>query len=267
MGSVLRPNRVKQAIQEGRPAFGIYLRVPNPTMVELAGYAGFDFVRIDTHHAFPNLETLENMIRAADAVGISPFVRTAIDRDLILAVLDMGAHGLVIPHCKSAADARQVVEYSKYAPLGDRGMYTAGRPGAYGAVSGSEYLKWARENIIVSVQLEDKEAYDELDEIANVDGLDMLQCGRGDLGTSLGVDRGENPMSLVYEYEARMVDAAHRAGKPASVNYYPTSEDGIRRLKEWVKKGVECISLGSDTIVIRHRFESALKDIKSVLAG
>src|SRR5512133_1581688 len=123
----LKKNPVKQSLREGKTVFGIYIGVTSPTMVEMAGYAGFDFVRIDASHNAYDITAIVNMIRAAEASGVTPMVRLDNDPHLIANVLEAGAMGLFIPDVSSPEKARSVVDAVHFAPMGDRGTYAACR--------------------------------------------------------------------------------------------------------------------------------------------
>ena len=153
----LKKNPVKQALREGRTVFGLYIAVPEPTMVELAGQAGFDFIRIDISHNAYDLPTVVHMIRAAEAVGVTPMARVDNDPYLIANVLEAGMMGLIVPDVATYEKAVSVVKAVHFAPLGDRGTYSAARVMGYGRVSGGDYSKWSNEEILLGIQIESKE--------------------------------------------------------------------------------------------------------------
>ena len=189
----LKKNPVKQAIRDGKTVFGIYIAVPSPVMVELAGYAGFDFVRIDICHSAVDLPAIADMIRAAEASGVTPMVRVDYDPHLIAKVLEAGAMGLLVPDVSTVEMARSVVDAVHFAPLGDRGTFAASRITRYGAISSGEYAKWSNEEILLGVQIESKEAADNLEKTLGVDGIDMIGSGTGRSGERLGSHRAEEP--------------------------------------------------------------------------
>lgn len=107
---MLQTNHLKRALAEGKTVFGLLNSIPSPLLVEMIGYAGFDFVILDMEHVCVNPETLENMVRAAECAGVTPLVRVpSAAPDVILRALDCGAQGVVVPHVRTAADAAQAV--------------------------------------------------------------------------------------------------------------------------------------------------------------
>ena len=253
----LKKNPVKQALRDGRTVFGIYIGVPAPAMVELAGYAGFDFVRIDISHNAYDINTIVHMIRAADAAGVTPMVRVDNDPHLIANVLEAGAMGLIVPDVSTPEKARSVVNAVHFAPLGDRGTYAATRIARYGAISSGDYCKWSNEEIILGIQIESKEAADNLEKTLSVDGIDMIGSGRGDLSNSLGLTGQKNHPS-VLALEEKIFDTAKSRGKYTSVNLDPTAPNFAETVASWKKKA-QVITLGHDITLIRKNFTDAIK--------
>ncbi len=253
----LKKNPVKQALRDGRTVFGIYIGVPSPAMVELAGYAGFDFVRIDISHNAYDINTIVHMIRAAEAAGVTPMVRIDNDPHLIANVLEAGAMGLIVPDVSTPEKARAVVDAVHFAPLGDRGTFAATRIARYGAISGGDYCKWSNEEILLGIQIESKEAADNLEKTLSVDGIDMIGSGRGDLSNALGLTGQKNHPS-VLALEERIFATAKSRGKYTSVNLDPTAPNFAETVASW-KKRSQVITLGHDITLIRKNFADAIK--------
>lgn len=253
----LKKNPVKQAIREGKTVFGIYIGVTSPTMVEMAGYAGFDFVRIDASHNAYDITAIVGMIRAAEASGVTPMVRLDNDPHLIANVLEAGAMGLFIPDVSSPEKARAVVDAVHFAPLGDRGTYAASRVTRYGAISSGEYATWSNEELLLGIQIESTEAADNLEDTLGVGGIDMIGSGRGDLANALGLT-GQKNHPDVLALEERIFAAARKRGKCISVNLDPTAPDFAQTVAAWKTKA-QVITLGHDITLIRKHFGDAIK--------
>lgn len=246
----LRPNRIRSAHRQGKPAFGSYVKTPAPMMVEMLGFAGLDFVRIDLNAGHFNTETVENMIRAAHAIGVTPVVRVERnDPQQIQAAINMGALGIIVPEVTGRADVEMAVRAAKLPPYGDRHA-DAGSTTGFGTVSSAEYARWAEEHIILSVQVETKTAMEAVDAIAAIPGLDMVQSGRGTLSYQLGVP-GQQYHPIVLQAERTVAESGLRAGKMVGLQYYPL-RDGthIQTIKDWIRQGVLCHSLGIDTDIV-----------------
>ena len=184
---MLQTNQLKHALAEGKTVFGLLNSIPLPLMVEMVGYAGYDFVILDMEHVCVNPETLENMVRAAECAGITPLVRVpGAAPEAILRALDCGAQGIVVPHLRNAEEAAQVVAASRYHPLGSRGI-SGGRTTGFGTIALPAYFTRANAEIMVVAMIEDKEGVDNLDAILSVAGIDMVIEGAIDLSQSYGV--------------------------------------------------------------------------------
>jgi len=254
---LLKKNPVKEAIRNGETVFGLYIGVPSPVMVELAGYAGFDFVRIDISHSTVDLPGVVNMIRAAEASGVVPMARTDNDPHLIANLLEAGVLGLFIPDVSTAEKARAVVDAVHFGPLGERGTFAAARVTRYGSISGGEYAKWSNAEILLGIQIESREAADNLEEILGVDGIDMIGSGRGDLANALGLT-GQKNHPAVLALEEEIFNKAVGRGKAISVNLDPTAPDFAETAALWKKKA-RVITLGHDITIIRKNFTEAVK--------
>jgi len=175
----MRENRVKAKIREGKLAIGTYVGLADPALVEVIGLAGFDAAFIDTEHSAFDFKLVEEMIRAADLVGITSIVRVPENNPkTFLRILDMGAQAIQVPHIKSRDDAIAAVKAMRYAPLGERGMAGASRASGYGTVSRAEHVVTCNSETMVIVMVEDQEAISDLEGIASVDGLDLVAWGR-----------------------------------------------------------------------------------------
>lgn len=257
----MRENKVKIKIENGEIVFGIYSVIPSPDMIELAGICGMDYVRIDCHHGSLNMETVANMIRAAELVGVTPFVRVYNDPQRILSVLDMGAMGVIVPDISNAEEARAAVESAKYHPIGGRGLFSNSRASNYGDFSGKKYIEWANKNIMVGLQIENKSAIDNIEEILSVEGIDFIMSGRNDLSQSLGVG-GHKNHPLVLEVEERIANAATKANVMVTLNMNPYQETYEDTLKNLINNGSKMITLGTDISSIIHIYKSTIKKLK-----
>ncbi len=250
LSPALRINRIRQAYQERKPAFGTYVKTPTPMMIEMLAFAGLDFVRIDLNAGHFNTETVENLTRTAHATGITPVIRVERnDPQQIQAAIDMGALGIIVPEVNGRADVETAVRAAKLPPYGNRRI-GGGSIVGFGTVSSADYAKWAEEHIILSVQVETKTAVEEVDAIAAIPGLDMLQSGRGTLSYEYGVP-GQQYHPTVLQAERTVVESALRAQKMVGLQYYPLRDrNHIQIVKDWIRRGVLCHSLGIDTDIV-----------------
>src|SRR5262249_45187330 len=151
---------------------GIMNSMPSALMVEMIGYAGFDFVVIDREHVCADLETLEHAVRAAECAGIPALVRVP-TLDEIPRALDCGAYGIIAPRVRSRAEAERIAQASRYHPRGHRGI-TGGRTTGFGTIPLASYVSKANDEVLVVAMIEDREAVEQIDEIASVPGIDVI---------------------------------------------------------------------------------------------
>lgn len=262
---MLTPNVVKQSLAEGRQVFGLFCSVPVPLMIETIAHAGFDFVIIDTEHALVNPETLENMIRAAEAVNITPFVRVtgAFPND-ILRVLDAGAKGVVVPHICTAAEAELAVKSSRYFPEGMRSL-NGGRPAGFGKLDLPTYIQQANQEVMVIAMIEDREGVENLDAILSVPGLDMVLEGAADLSQSYGV-----PWQTSSEQVREAIAQIHHKSLQANVTFCAIPR-ATSDFQKWVNQGVQAFVLGDDRGItyraMRDFLQSKLQSIETETAN
>ncbi|MDA7948810.1 MAG: aldolase/citrate lyase family protein [Hyphomicrobiaceae bacterium] len=222
----MKPNKMKEKFAVNAPAFGLSVMIPSPQMVEMAGGLGFDWVLIDCEHGAISLESVELMIMAAEAVDITPIVRppTKSPRE-IMAVMDIGAMGVQVPHVNTADDARNAVAAVKYHPTGNRSMAAGIRAQGYGLGSSSEdYVETANRETLACVQLEDPEAIENADEILKVDGIDVFFIGPSDLSQAMGHPgnaRAPEVAQAIDETLAKIVAAGHTPGMPGTTENLP----------------------------------------------
>lgn len=251
---MLRPNKLKRALGAGTPAFGLINSVPAPLLVEMLGYAGYDFVIIDLEHGCTNLETVEHALRAAECSGTTSLVRVpGPDPQIILRVLDAGAQGIVIPHVSSAEEARIAVSASRYHPLGCRGI-SGGRTTGFGTLGLKDYFALANDEILVAVMIEDRAGLDAIDAILAVPGIDLVLEGAVDLSQSLGVP-GELLHPDVQAALAQLADRSQAAGVPFCA--VPRADGQI---EAWRRRGVHAFLVGDDRGVAFRALKAYLRD-------
>jgi 4-hydroxy-2-oxoheptanedioate aldolase len=206
--------RLPQLLRGDRPLAGMFIGFPSPAIVEMCGYAGFDFVIIDNEHGPASIETTENLIRAARCGGTIPIVRAELPQ--LSRVLDAGASGVMVPAVNSADEARAIVAACKYPPLGERSAAFTTRAGGYTFFGGAAQIQRVNEGVAVIAMIETREAYRNLDSILAVKGLDGVFVGLSDLAISMGYP-GDNMHPEVQEALASIVQRANTAGLGAGL--------------------------------------------------
>ena len=180
------PNLLKQRLNGGELILGTQLPAPSASVTAATCQADIDFLWIDTEHAPYATEALEVLPVLARQHGVAPLIRVAWnDPALIKKAYDVGAVAVMVPQINSAEEAARAVDYAFYPPKGSRGV--APNWPLLAGKDRSSVIKTVNEDTVLILQIESQQAYDNLDEIARVPGIDVLFVGPMDLSASLGV--------------------------------------------------------------------------------
>lgn len=238
---------------------GTFIKTPTTHAVEIVGALGFDFVVIDEEHAPFDRVAIDAALLAARAAGTAGIVRVAEPTAAkLLAALDDGATGVLVPHVSSLAKALDVAAACRYRG-GRRGFSASSRAGGYGAVSMWKHVENADAAVTCIAMIEDPEALDEIDDILAVEGLDGVFIGRGDLTVAFGAaDTGAPEVRSACE---RIIDAASKAGKPVCVMVGSPAE-----AKDFQAIGATAFIVGSDQAFLRQAAQKALSEFTTVAA-
>jgi len=241
----MRANALKQKLAAGARVYGPFLKILDPAVVEICGHAGFDFVIIDLEHGPGTIETVQNHVRAAEAVGITPIVRVTENAPgRILRALDIGAQGIEIPQIGSRADAEKAAGAARYHPDGARGVCRFVRAADYSAMDRAAYFEQANRETLVIVHIEGVEGVSNLEEILSVKGIDVVFLGPYDLSQACGVPgRIEHPK--VVEKMRHAVELATAAGVVVG-----TFVDTVENARTWGELGVQYLSYSVDVGIL-----------------
>jgi len=256
----MRPSRVLTKMRAGEVATCIKLNLADPRVAEIASHCGFDCVWTDMEHVPNTLHDVENIVRAAKMLDVDTLVRVPRGSysDLIHP-LEMDAAGIMVPHVMNAEDAKKIAWYTRFHPIGRRPMDGGNSDGAYCLIPIEEYIKQANEQRFVIVQIEDPEPLDDLEEIAKIEGIDMLLFGAGDFSQGIGAP-GQWDHPKIAETRKRVAEVARKYGKFAGV---PGTVDNFDELADM---GYQFISVGADVYNLGQAFQeitSALSKTKT----
>lgn len=242
------------------PLVGIFQKSPSHQTTEILGGTGLDFVILDTEHAPFTAAQLDTCLLAAAAVDLPCLIRVSRNDPVeILAALDMGASGIVVPHVRSGAEARLAVAASRYYG-GIRGFSASTRTGGYGSVPMGEHVRNADDGSVVICQVEDKAAVDAVAEIAATPGIAGLFVGRADLAVSIGVGIDDPRLD-----EATIVIAS--AARTSGIQCGTFLPD-LARVDELKEIGLGFFVIGSDQSFTKHgavHLSSAFRDREGTL--
>lgn len=213
--------RLPEMLRSGKRLHAIFNGIPSSAIVEMCGYAGFDFVIIDNEHGSADFQATEHMLRAARGAGVPAIVR-CLEQD-IARTLDVGASGVKVPMVNNAEHARALVERVRYPASsggGKRGSAFSSRAAGYGAFGGPDHTRRSNEGIALVVMLETLEAIENADAIARVDGVDAVFVGPNDLAHSMGHENrwSDAPVQAAMERAIRAVAAAGKCPGTLGMN-------------------------------------------------
>src|SRR4051794_41044869 len=199
----MRNNQVRERLRDGRPTIGSFIGLGSPNVAELMAHAGFDWLVIETEHNALDTAETQHMLMAMSGTDVVPIVRLpSMSPVYIQRALDIGAMGIVVPLVRTAAEARAVVSATRYPPPGTR-SFGALRASHY-TYDNEDYFARANDQILTVFIIETREALDNLDEIAAVEGVDVLFIGPADLSIALG-ESPLNPASDSLEVATRRI--------------------------------------------------------------
>lgn len=188
-------NNIRSTLQEGKPSIGSWMQLPDPSVAEIMGRAGYDWVAVDLEHGTFSRQTLPGIFRALKLGGTLPLARVAQAHPKdIKQALDAGAQGLILPMIESGDQLVKAVSWALYPPQGTRGIGYC-QANMFGKHFDA-YLKSSAALLLVA-QLEHIRAVQNLDEILSVEGLDAIMVGPYDLSGSMDlIGQFENPKFL-----------------------------------------------------------------------
>ena len=245
-------NHFKRALREGRPQIGLWSHLCSPISTEILGQCGFDWIVLDMEHSPNELPHILSQLQALKDSLTMPVVRPPWnDMVTFKRLLDVGAQTLVVPYIQNAEEARNAVAYTRYPPHGVRGYAGAPRASGYGRIK--DYAKRCSEEICLLLQIETVEGLKHLEEIANVDGVDGVFIGPGDLSADMGhLGNPKHP-----EVVAAVDDAFRRIRACGKAPGILIGDESLA--KHFIEVGGLFVAVGAD--------QNLLRDSASALAG
>lgn len=233
---------------------GIFIEIPSPEPVEMAGWAGWDHCVIDCEHAPIDNGLLPAMLRAA---RIPVFVRVPNgNAESIQGALDNGADGIIVPRLQSAEEAQRVVQAARFFPHGKRGVNHMVRAARYSLEPVEQYLAKSAERTRVIVQIETAEALANVEAIAAIAGVDELFVGPYDLSQALGIP-GRVLDEPLLSAGRRILSAAHANGRALSV--FVNNEEAA---KIWIAMGADALHYSADTYLLAQAMRQARERLR-----
>lgn len=249
----LRPSRVLKKLRAGKLACCVKLNLTDPCAAEIAALCGVDCIWLDREHVPCDLQEIGNQVRAAKIHDVDTLVRVPRGSysDMIHP-LEMDAAGIMVPHLMSLEDAKRIAWQTRFHPIGRRPIDGGNSDGAYCMIPLPDYIRQANQQRFVIVQIEDPEPMEELDQIAQVEGIDIILFGPGDFSHAIGAP-GDMNHPRVVEARRRVVETARRHGKFAG------TVASLDTLAETAAMGYQFINVSADVIALSETFRRVSK--------
>ena len=251
-------NRVLEKFRAGEKSLGTFTHLLSAPAIEAIAYTGMDYVIIDMEHSPIAAEHAAELVGVADGAGIAPFVRVdAIQRSPVLKMLDVGAAGLIVPGVETVDEVKKLVEFAKFAPLGNRG-YCPSRDGGWGmaecyADGMGGYMQRANHETLLVPQCETMGCLENIDEILGMDGVDGIFIGPFDLSIALGIP-GDFANERHINAVAHVLDVCKKHGKLA-IMFCGTPEAA----NGYFKQGFDSVTMSLDISVLADAMKDAVK--------
>lgn len=249
-------NFLKEKLAEKPYVLGAFVASCSPTNVEILGMNGMDFVILDMEHSPLELETMVDMIRAAEAYDMVAIPRVyTMETKLMRRVLDIGAHGLMVPMVNTPADARYIIDAVKFPPLGIRGM-NAGRGPRWGAYE--NYLTEANGALLTLFQCETRQGVEHIEQIAKTPGADGIFIGTGDLSLDMGHPADLKHPEMVAAIEKILGTCRENHLMPGIVTSSP--EDAALRIEQ----GFQVVTIMNDLGMFKKQSQLQIDKVREL---
>jgi len=244
-------NRFREQLRAGNTVFGqMVLELFTPGIGPMLAACGMDFVIYDMEHGRCDIALLSQMIASCRGSGIVPLARIPdLQFQPLSRVLDMGARGVMVPRVETRAQAEEIVAQLKYAPQGRRGVALGVAHDLYQA-GGPDFFEQANEEIAVILLVETAKAFQNLDEIVSVPGVDVAWMGHYDLTVSMGIPAQFDHPDFLKAMDSLVATCRKHGVAPG---FMPASTEAT---SHWIRKGFRAISLGSDVGVYMNAMKT-----------
>ena len=241
------PNPLKELLRSGGVALGMLVRLARSgDIARIARTTGHDFIFMDAQHSIFSVETIAHIAQVALGCGVAPLVRVrSCDDPDTQVLLDNGVTGIVFPDISTAAEAKRAVDRARFAPVGRRSVGGGYPIFDYRAVSTADAVPALQDNTLVVCMIETREGLENVEEIAAVEGVDVIHVGSNDLLTAMGRPGAFGSPEHIAALD-RVISTALRQGKVPGVG----GDRNVARQAEFIRKGARFITTNSDIAFI-----------------
>lgn len=251
---------LKTKLKNGESIIGTMVSLfERPQIACIVKSAGFDFFIIDCEHGPFDYSKLAGILMLAKEAGIPALVRVPEPRrEVILKCMEMGARGLLLPNTETVEQAKTLVNCSKYAPMGNRGVALMREHTSFCKPDNVvEYMKETNEETMLMIQIESPKGLENLSDIMDVEGIDIAFIGPADLSQSMGI-MGQMDNPIFISALEKIIETADSKGKYSGIHLMDQE-----KLKFWMNKGMKCNMYSSDVNLMVAAAKDGLKKLRS----
>ena len=263
---MFKKNRILQMLKQNQIPLGMQCFTGNPMLIEIMGLTGFDWVMLDSEHSGNDPRAMEPLIRAAECVGLVPFVRvtSATDEADIHRALEAGAEGIFLPQINSVEDVKKAADAAFFPPKGKRGVCPAVRAARYNSKTFVNYTTWNNSEILLVPMIENSDALADVEAICAYPDVHMIVFAAGDLGFSLNEGMGMLKGPRVSAAYKQVLETAKRYN--VAVIGGPILSADAEGCKKALEDGITMFSLGLDTLGFRSYCQQMVNALEQGVA-
>jgi len=251
----MRPSRVLRKIKNGEVALCTKLNSHDSIAYEIAAMNGFDCLWTCQEHGANDYSAINEQILASKIYDCDLLCRVPKGcYSNYIRPLELDATGIMIPHVMSLQEAEQIVQITRFHPVGKRPMDGGNADGKYCQIPFNDYLQQANEERFTVLQIEDHEPMKELDAIAELEGYNMLFFGPGDFSQSIG-EPGNFTSPKIQEARVKIAETANKYGKIAG------TVGSLDNYRELVDMGYTFINIGADVLILSKAYKEIMEEI------
>ncbi|MFA6570922.1 MAG: aldolase/citrate lyase family protein [Bacteroidota bacterium] len=254
----MRESRVLKKLKAGETVSCFKLNLPGGEVAEIAAMSGFDCIWLDREHVVQDWSDIKAQNWAAKSYDVDVMVRVSRGSySDYIKPLELDATGLLVPHIMNLKDAQNVINYTRFHPIGRRPIDGGNADGAYTNMDFKEYLVKANEQRFIALQIEDPEPLADLEAIAALEGYDMLFFGPGDFSQGIGAP-GQWDHPLLINARKRVAEVARKYGK------FAATTGSLENVDKLIDMGYQFISIGADVIGLSSYCKGIVKNFNQL---
>jgi len=256
-------NHTRERLDKGETVFGCGLQVyRSAEIARTFAAAGFDYVFIDLEHGAFDLETTQDMITAANSVGITPIVRVSeLLYSLCARLLDAGAQGIILPRVENPKILEEALSWLRFPPAGKRGFGVNGTMIGYEARGFAEIMEHLNRNTLAVVQFESPVAVERADELLSLKGLDVIMVGPADLSIALGIP-GQFDHPLLISTVDKLIEKCNRHGVVPGIQVR-----SVALAKFWAERGMRFVGAGAEHGLLLEKARESVAVLRAARAA